>query len=54
MPRTDHDDRDIENMYEEISNTLHQEGIGHLNAIVIGDYNRIEAQGSTYKQVGPI
>ena len=54
MPTTNHDDDDeIEKLYEEISEILHQEGRGQVNAIVMGDFNSIVGEGSTDKVVGP-
>ena len=35
MPTTNHDDDKIEKLYEEISEILHQEGRGQVNAIVM-------------------
>ena len=40
-------------MYEEISEILHQEGRGQVNAIVMGDFNSIVGEKSTDKVVGP-
>jgi hypothetical protein len=53
MPTTNHDDNEIQKLYEEISEILHQEGRGQVNAIVIGDFNSIMGEKSTYKVVGP-
>ena len=53
MPTTNHDDDVIEKLYEEISEILHQEGRGQVNAIVMGDFNSIVREGSTDKVVGP-
>jgi hypothetical protein len=53
MPTTNHDDDEIEKLYEEISEILHQEGRGQVNAIVMGDFNSILGEGSTDKVVGP-
>ena len=41
IPTTNHDDDEIEKLYEEISEILHQEGRGQVNAIVMGDFNSI-------------
>ena len=41
MPTTNHDDDEIEKLYEEISEILHQEGRGQVKAIVMGDFNSI-------------
>ena len=49
MPATNHDDDEIEKLYEEISEIVHQEGRGQVNAIVMGDFNRIMGEGSTDK-----
>ena len=51
IPKTDHDDGKIEKIYDEMSDTLHQEGRGQVNAIVMGDFNSIVGEGST-KMVG--
>ena len=51
MPTTSHDDNEIENLYEEISEILHQEGRGQVNAIEMGDFNSIVGEGSTDKAV---
>ena len=53
MPTTNHDDDEIEKLYEEISEILHQEGRVQVNAIVMGDFNSIVGEGSTDKVVGP-
>jgi hypothetical protein len=50
MPTTNHDDK-IEKLYEEISEILHQEGRGQVNAIVMEDFNSIVGEGSTDKVV---
>ena len=41
MPTRNHDDDEIEKLYEEISEILHQDGRGQMNAIVMGDLNII-------------
>ena len=53
MPTTNHDDGEIEKLYEEINEILHQEGRGQVNAIVMGDFNSIVGDESTDKVVGP-
>ena len=53
MPTTNHDDDEIEKLYEEISEILHQEGRGQVNATVMGDFNSIVGEGSADKVVGP-
>ena len=40
-------------LYEEITDILHQEGRGQVNAIVMGDFNSIVGEGFTDKVVGP-
>ena len=40
-------------MYYEISDILHQEGRGQVNAIMMGDFNSIVGERSTDKVVGP-
>ena len=52
MSTTNHDD-EIEKLYEEISEILHQEGRGQVNAIMMGDFNSIVGEESTDKVVGP-
>ena len=46
-PTTNHDDDEIEEMYEEI-----REGRGKVNAIVMGAFNSIVGEESTDKVVG--
>ena len=46
MPTTDHDDENIEIMYDEISEILHQEGRGQVNAIVMGEFKSTVGEGS--------
>ena len=46
-------DDGIEKLYEEISEILHQERRGKVNAIVIGNFNSIVGEGSTDKLVEP-
>ena len=41
MLTTNHDDDEIEKLYEQISEILHQKGRGQVNAIVMGDFNSI-------------
>jgi hypothetical protein len=53
MPTTNHDDDEIEKLYEEISEILHQKGRGQVNVIVMGDFNSIVGEESTDKVVGP-
>ena len=53
-PTTNHDDDEIEKLYEEISEILHQEGRGQVNAIVMVNFNSIGRGRSTDKVVGPI
>ena len=53
IPTTNHDDDEIEKLYEEISEILHQEGRGQVNAIVMGEFNSIVGEESTDKVVGP-
>ena len=53
MPTTNHDDDEIEKLYEEISEILCQQGRGQVNAIEMGDFNSIVGEGSTDKVVGP-
>jgi hypothetical protein len=52
MP-TNHDDDEIQKLYEEISEILHQERRGKVNAIVMGDFNSIVGDRSADKVVGP-
>ena len=52
MPTKNHDNDEIEKLYQEISEILHQEGRGQVNVIVIGDFNSIVGEGSTDKVVG--
>ena len=51
MPTTNHDNDEIEQLYEEISEILPQEGRGQVNAIVMGYFNNIVGEGSTDKVV---
>ena len=51
MPTTDHDDNEIDKMYDEIGE-MHQEG-REVNAIVMGNFNSIEREGFTNKVLGP-
>jgi hypothetical protein len=53
VPTTNHDYDEIEKLYKEISEILHQEGRDQVNAIVMGDFNSIVGEGSTDKVVGP-
>jgi hypothetical protein len=53
MPTKNHDDDEIEKLYEEISEILPQEGRGQVNAMVKGDFNSIVGEGTTHKVVGP-
>ena len=41
-------------MYDEISETLHQEGRGQVNAIVIRGFRNIMGEGFTNKVVEPL
>ena len=43
----------LEKLYEEISEILHLEERGQVNAMVMGDFNSIVGKGSTDKVVGP-
>jgi hypothetical protein len=52
MPKINHDNGEIEKLYEEISETLHQEGRGQVNAIVMGDFNSIVGEGFKDKEIG--
>ena len=45
MPTMDHDDEDIEKMYNDINDILQQEGTGQVIAIVIGDFSDIMVEG---------
>ena len=49
MPTTNHDDEEIEKLYE----ILHQDGGSQVNAIVMADFNSIMGEGSTDKMVEP-
>jgi hypothetical protein len=53
MSTTNHDKDEMEKLYYEISEILHQEGRGQVNAIVMGDFNSIVGEGYTDKVVGP-
>ena len=53
MATTNHDDDEIEKLYEEISEMLHQEGRVQVNIIVMGAFNSIVGKGSRDKVVGP-
>ena len=53
MPTTNHGDDEIEKLYEEISEILHQDGRGKVNAILMEDFNSILGEESTDKVVGP-
>jgi len=53
MPTTNHDDIEIEKLYEEISEILHQEDRDQVNVIVMGDFNSIVGEGSTDKVERP-
>jgi hypothetical protein len=52
MLTMDHDDDEIEKMYNEISEIMYQNGRGQVNAIMMGDFNSIVGEGSTNKVVG--
>ena len=41
MPSTNHNDDEIEKLYEEISEILHKEGRGQVNDIVMEDFKSI-------------
>ena len=46
MPTSDHYEDEIEkNIYDEISEILHQEERGRVNAIDMGDFNSIVGEG---------
>ena len=45
MPTINHEDDKIEKLYEGISEILHQEGRGQVNAIVMGNFNSIVGEG---------
>jgi hypothetical protein len=51
MPMMDHDDEDIQKIYE-ISDIIHQEGRVQVKATVIGDFNTNMEEASTNKVVG--
>ena len=53
MPTKNHEEDEIEKLCEEISEILHQEGRGQVNAIVMGDFNSTVGERSTDKVVGP-
>ena len=50
---TNHDNDEIEKLYEEIGEILQQEGRGQVSAIVMGDFNSIVGEGCTNKMVEP-
>ena len=52
MPSTNHNDDEIEKLYEEISEILHQEGRGQVNDIVMGDFKSIVGEESTDNVLG--
>ena len=43
-----YEDDEIEKLYEEISEILHQEGRDQVNTIVIGDFYSIVGEGRTF------
>ena len=51
--KLNHDYDEIEKLYNKISEILHQEGRGQVNAIVMGNFNSIVGEESTDKVVGP-
>jgi hypothetical protein len=53
MPTSNHTDEEVEELYDEISDILQQEGRGKVNAIVMGDFNSVVGCGPVKKIVGP-
>ena len=53
MSKSNHDDEDeTEKMHDDIIEILYQKESGHVNAIVMGDFNSILGEASTNKVVG--
>ena len=51
MPTTDHEDDEIEDMYEQIESIIDKQK-GNLNLVVMGDFNASVGEGSDEKVVG--
>lgn len=51
MPTTQHDDEEIDQMYEQIENLIDQQK-GNTNVIVMGDFNAVVGEGSDDKVIG--
>ena len=45
MPTSDHEDEEVEKMYDEIEDIIHSEGRGRVNTIIMGDCNSVVGQG---------
>jgi exonuclease III len=51
MPTSDHDDEEIEQMYEQIEELIDKQK-GNSNVIIMGDFNASVGEGSDEKAVG--
>ena len=51
MPTTDHEDDEIEEMYEQIERIINKQK-GKRNALVLGDFNATVGEGSDEKLIG--
>ncbi|MGX9339100.1 hypothetical protein, partial [Pantoea dispersa] len=49
---SDHEDEEVEKMYDEIEDIIHSEGRGRVNTIIMGDWNSVVGQGREANIVG--
>jgi hypothetical protein len=51
MPTTDHEDEEIEEMYEQIERLINKQK-GNINVIVMGDFNASVGEGIDEQMIG--
>ncbi|XP_021917346.1 craniofacial development protein 2-like [Zootermopsis nevadensis] len=53
MPTSDHDDEEVEIIYEKIEEIIRTEGRGKVQTIIMGDWNSVMGKGAENNIVGP-
>jgi len=53
MPTSEHEDHEVEELYDTIEEILEEDGKGETNTIIMGDWNSVVGDGSYRIIVGP-
>jgi len=53
MPTSEHEDDEVEELYDITEEILEEDGKGDTNTIIMGDWNSVVGDGSYRNTVGP-